>query len=323
MGKRVFHLIDMSTYSRDRQLDLLRGIAVMGMFFFSFVLSLSDKLPILLEHNVPGRLLPGDFVLSLFLFSSGVSIALLRARYTSVLSRDLWEKILRRLAMMIGVSTLITPFSVGTFLGMDEVMLNAALTLPALLLAGLGLGSNCAVVALLAVTYDGLQRVGLGLPVSTVYLGGYAGAIFFLPVMIAGVLVCHEWRDRALPHTLAWAGIVALSWYLFGGPDKLSLTPSFMALSCSASALVLYLLGRFHITNRWLEYCGRHSLRMWVLMFVLLGPLRLYAEVSLHARRLSFEWWHAVAIAITWMAVSVLVSKSLDQILEKKRPATT
>lgn len=295
----------------------------MGMFFFSFVLSLSDKLPSLLEHNVPGRLLPGDFVLSLFLFSSGVSIALLKARYESVWSRELWEKVTERLAMMVGVSLFITPFSVGTFLGMDEVMLNAVLTIPALLLAGLGLGANGAAIAVVAIAYDVLHRVGLDLPVSTVYLGGYAGAIFFLPVMLAGVLVCHEWRDRALPHTLAWAGIVAFSWYLFGSPDKLSLTPSFMALSCASSALLLYLLGRFHITNRWLEYCGQHSLRMWVLMFVLLGPIRLYAEVSLHTRRLSLEWWHAVAIAISWMIVSFVVSQGLDRVLQKKGPTRT
>jgi hypothetical protein len=308
----------MVTYPRDRQLDLLRGIAVMGMFFFSFVLTLSDKLPSVLEHNVPGRLLPGDFVLSLFLFSSGVSIALLRARYLSLWNRELWSKIAKRLCMMVGASLIITPFSVGSFMGMDEVMLNAVLTIPAVVLAGLGLVANCGVVALIAIAYEFLPRVGLELPVTSVYLGGYAGAVFFLPVMIAGVLVCHEWRDRALPHTLAWAGILTLSWCLVGAPDKLSLTPSFMALSCVTSALVLYLLGRFHVTNSWLEYCGQHSLRMWVLMFVLLGPIRLYGEVSLHVRRLPLEWWQAVGIAVGWMGISFVVSKRLDRISAEK-----
>jgi predicted acyltransferase len=66
----------MSDYSRDRQLDMLRGIAVMGMFFYSVVGTLSRNLPPTLEHNVIGKLRLGDFVLSLFLFSSGISLAL-------------------------------------------------------------------------------------------------------------------------------------------------------------------------------------------------------------------------------------------------------
>lgn len=302
-----------TTYSRDRQLDLLRGIAVMGMFFFSLVLSMSDTLPSVLEHNVSGRLLPGDLVLSLFLFSSGVSIALLRSRYRSLWNRELWIKLAKRLGMMIVASVFITPFSVGAFLGMDEVMLNAVLTVPAVILSGMGLAANSIVMAAIAVAYEMLPTFGMQVPFSSMYLGGYYGAVFFLPVMVAGVLVCHEWRNRSLPHALAWSGIFALAWYQFGTPDKLSVTPSFIALSCCICAFLLYVLGRFHVTNSWLEYCGQHSLRMWVLMFVLLGPVRLYAEVSLHARGLSLAWWQAVVVAVGWMAISGFISRSWDR----------
>jgi peptidoglycan/LPS O-acetylase OafA/YrhL len=302
-------------YSRDRQLDLLRGIAVMGMFFFSLVLSLSNTLPSVLEHNVSGRLLPGDLVLSLFLFSSGVSIALLRSRYGNVWDRDLWRKVAKRLGVMLAASVFITPFSVGAFLGMDEVMLNAVLTVPALVLSGMGLAINSIVMAAIVAAYEMVTTWGMQVPFSSVYLGGYSGAIFFLPVMLAGVLVCHEWRNRSLPHALAWLGVLALAWYYFGTPDKLTVTPSFIALSCCICALLLYLLGRFHATNRCLEYCGRHSLRMWILMFVLLGPVRIYAEISLHAKELSLPWWQAVIVAVGWMGMSYFISRGWDRVV--------
>ncbi len=293
---------------------MLRGIAVMGMFFYSVVGTLSRNLPPLLEHNVMGRLRLGDFVLSLFLFSSGMSLAILRSRYDTAWRASLWKNIAKRLALMLFASAFITPFSTGTFGGMDEVMLNATLTIPAVLLAGLGGAPNIVAIISIALLYHTLPRLGVIEMPPVEYLGGYKSSIFFLPVLVAGTLVCHSWRERALRHTYICALVTVGTWVLFGAPDKLLLTPSFMALSCLVSVLTLYTLGRFSITNTWMEYCGRHSLRMWCLMFVLIAPVRLYAETTLHARQLDFEPWTAVAIAIFWMAISYALSKGWDKL---------
>jgi len=102
---------------RDAQLDLLRGVAVAGMFFFSFVGTLSDALPMVLVHNFPGRLFIGDFVLSLFLFCSGISLAMVFRRYGTVYSLELWRKLGKRLSQMLLVSLFITPFSSRFYLG--------------------------------------------------------------------------------------------------------------------------------------------------------------------------------------------------------------
>jgi hypothetical protein len=304
----------MSDYSRDRQLDMLRGIAVMGMFFYSVVGTLSRNLPPTLEHNVIGKLRLGDFVLSLFLFSSGISLAILRSRYDTLWRINLWKNIAKRLAIMLFASAFITPFSTGTFGGMDEVMLNATLTIPTLLLASVGGAANIVTIVSIASLYYTLPLLGVIAIPPIEYLGGYKCSIFFLPVLIAGTIVCDSWRERALRHALIWALVTVGTWGLLGAPDKLLLTPSFMALSCLVSVLTLYILGRFSISSAWMEYCGRHSLRMWCLMFVFLAPARLYAETKLHAKQLTFEPWEAVAIALLWMAVSYALSQGWDKL---------
>ncbi|MEY4700707.1 MAG: hypothetical protein RL326_894 [Pseudomonadota bacterium] len=292
----------------------------MGMFFYSVVGTLSRNLPPILEHNVAGKLRLGDFVLSLFLFSSGMSLAIVRSRHETLWRLPLWKSIAKRLGLMLFASAIITPFSVGAFGGMDEVMLNAALTIPTLLLASVGLAMNIAVIVSITLLYYTLPHFGVSVISSVEYLGGYKGAIFFLPVLAAGTLVYSSWRDRALRHSYIWALVTGGAWVLLGPPDKLLLTPSFTALSCLIGTATLYSLGRFSIGNTWMEYCGRHSLRMWCLMFVLLAPLRLYAETKLHARQLDFEPWTAVAIALLWMGISYASSRGWDHLgtLEKR-----
>lgn len=286
----------------------------MGMFFYSVVGTLSRDLPPLLEHNIPGKLRLGDFVLSLFLFSSGMSLAILRRRYDTLWRLTLWTSTIKRLSLMLFASAFITPFSTGRFGGMDEVMLNAILTVPTLLLASAGTLTNTAVIIFIALIYYVLPLLGMTTFPSVQYLGGYKGAIFFLPVLAAGTLVSHSWRERALRHTCVWALMTAGMWTLLGTPDKMLLTPSFMALSCCVSTLTLYALGRFSICNTWMEYCGRHSLRMWCLMFVLIGPARLYAETNLHARQLTLGSGEAVIIAMLWMMMSYAMSRGWDKL---------
>ena len=56
-------------------MDAFRGLAIVGMVFFTLTLKLSRNLPDILKHNVSGSLHLGDFVLPMFIFGSGISLA--------------------------------------------------------------------------------------------------------------------------------------------------------------------------------------------------------------------------------------------------------
>jgi len=53
---------------------------------------------------------------------------------------------------------------------------------------------------------------------------------------------------------------------------------------------------------------------MWCLMFVLIGPARLYAETKLHARQLTLGSGEAVIIAMLWMMMSYAMSQGWDKL---------
>lgn len=301
---------------RDHSLDLLRGVAIAGMFFFSFVATLSDSLPLLLLHNISGRFLPGDLVLSLFLFTSGISLTLLRSRYKSFLNRDMWRKLIGRLSRMLIVSLIITPFSVGVPLGMDEMMLNLVLTIPALLIIGLGESFIWGAILVIWLSLALLVKAH-SLPGSPdEYLGGYRLAFVWLPIVLAGALTG---AGSILRRCAIWLVLLVITSLLSGWPDKMSLTPSFGVLSVLVGEVSLWIFRRFNLRLGWLEYFGTKPLQMWVLMFVLLGPLRLYAEVALKREQFSFSPTVAVAISMVWMASSYFISRALHARQEKHK----
>jgi len=298
---------------RDHSLDLLRGVAVAGMFFFSFVATLSDSLPLLLLHNIPGRFLPGDLVLSLFLYSSGVSLSLVRRRYASSFDRSMWLKLIGRLSRMVVVSLFITPFSVGVPFGMDEMMLNLVLTLPALFIIGFGDLISWSVIVFIWGLVAMLARSGQLIDSSTSYLGGYPLSFVWLPIILAGSLTGSQMNLSSIRRSSVWLVVFLFFYFFSGAPDKLNLTASFGALSALVGELCLLVFRRFKLRSSWLEYFGSRPLRMWVLMFLLLGPLRLYAETELNTSQLSFGTAEAVLMALLWMLASYGISKGIDR----------
>jgi hypothetical protein len=298
---------------RDHSLDLLRGVAVAGMFFFSFVATLSDSLPLLLLHNIPGRFLPGDLVLSLFLFSSGVSLSLVRRRYASSFDRAMWLKLIGRLSRMVAVSLFITPFSVGVPFGMDEMMLNLVLTLPALFIIAFGDLISWSVIVFIWGLVAILAKSGQLIDSSTSYLGGYPLSFVWLPIILAGSLTGSQMNMSSIRRSSIWLVVFLFFCFFSGAPDKLNLTPSFGALSALVGELCLFVFRRFKLRSSWLEYFGSKPLRMWVLMFLLLGPLRLYAETKLNALQLGFGTAEAVLMGLLWMLASYGISKGIDR----------
>ncbi len=326
--------------TRDPQLDLLRGIAVAGMFFFSFVLTLSDSLPMILAHNIPGKLLPGDFVLSLFLFCSGISLAMIRSRYPRLSDLALWRRLGTRIAQMVLVSLFVTPFSVGRVLGMDEMMLNVVLTIPSLIIIGLGPRVIWVATVVVWCAYLVLARLALVPETPSQYLGGYQMAIFWLPMLLGGALVyslahCHMQRARCEGHMErcewemarqlgVWLALSLGAILVSGWPDKMRVNPAFGCLSVALCIVVLGGLRQFSLRCRWLEYFGSKPLRMWGLMFCLLGPVRLYGEMELQRSVLNLSPTSAVLISISWMGCCYFISRGYDRValaFTQKRPS--
>jgi hypothetical protein len=308
--------------TRDYSLDLLRGVAVAGMFFFSLVATFSDSLPLLLLHNIPGRFLPGDLVLSLFLFSSGVSLSLMRQRYASSFDSGMWLKLIRRLSWMVLVSLFITPFSVGEPFGMDEMMLNLVLTIPALFIIGLGEFVNLGAIFFIWVLIAVLGKFGQLVDPTISYLGGYPLCFAWMPMVLAGSLTTSRNYLTSIQRSAIWIVTLLILCIFSGPPDKLNLAPSFGALSALIGELFLDIFKRSKLRLVWLEYFGSKPLRMWVLMFALLGPLRFYAETSLNQSQLTFRPAEAVSMALLWMLASYGISKGIDRVRRANASAT-
>lgn len=307
--------------SRDSQLDLLRGVAVAGMFFFSFVATLSDSLPVFLTHNIPGKLLVGDFVLTLFLYCSGVSLALVCSRYKSVWMRQVWRKLCIRLFQMVTVSVFVTPFSASAVLGMDEMMLNAVLTVPAFLVIACGRNWIWMTAFVVWAARDILVAFGVVPVLPADYLGGYPLAVFWLPIILGGALVWSLSEREIALQLMVWVSLLVLSVVLSGWPDKMALSPSFGVLSICVALLMLLVFRRYSVRCYWLEYFGSKPLRMWCMMFALLGPVRLYAEVAHKRMMLGLSPFNAVLASVAWMGCCYWLSRGWDA-LSLRRPAS-
>ncbi|MFH1685459.1 MAG: hypothetical protein ABH983_04080, partial [Candidatus Micrarchaeota archaeon] len=279
-------------------------------------LRLSDSLPELIIHNVRESIHIGDFVLPMFLFASGISLVFFIKK-----RKDLESKILDivgRFGKFVMISLFISSFSAGELFGMDELMLSAVLFLPVVLLirfsdkilAGIGIG----IFAL----YFVLQSAML-LPDFTLhYLGGYSAAIFYLPVMLAGAIAGKN-LDK-LKEIFIISILISIVLLAIIPPYKMSVSPSFMALSVSVSLLLFILVQK--TGNEALEYLGRKPIRYWILMFaVLIVPLDFYA-LSIGEGRVSLWWFDGVLASLMAMVLLFVVSKAIDAVIKIKRDLT-
>ncbi len=298
---------------RIHSIDVFRGISILLMVFFTLILRLSDSLPDVLIHNVRESLHIGDFVLPMFLFASGISLVFFMKKRKTLQSKIL--DIVERFGKFVMISLFISSFSAGELFGMDEVMLSAVLFLPVVImvrfsdriLAGIGIG----VFAL----YFALGLLAL-LPDFTLhYLGGYPAAIFYLPVMLAGAIAGKN-LDK-LKEMFAISVLISLLLLAIIPPYKMSVAPSFMALSVSVSLLTFILVQKAR--NSAIEYLGKKPIRYWILMFaVLIVPLDFYT-ISTGEERVSLWWFDAVLVSLIAMVVLYAASKAIDVVMKIRR----
>lgn len=310
-------------------IDIFRGISVVLMVFFSLMAKLSNSLPYLLKHGIPREFYVGDMVLPMFLFASGISIYF----FVNKRKGNKWPLLLDsigRLGKFFLVSALLSIFSAGQFLGMDEIMLNAILFLLALMLINIPSFWYLFISISIFFSYLFIQTIGIINIFDSAYLGGYNGAIFYLPVMLSGLAIARYINKNEL---LEMNGIkkflviviVLFLLFLFLTPlDKSRVSPSFMLVSILASSIIFVTIMRnnkqYSNILQVFEYLGQRSLRYWVLMFIFfIIPHGFCFIAKACPLAFSFSWPEAIIISLLFLVLFAVISHIMDNLAKKLR----
>jgi len=303
----------MQPTGRVRAIDSFRGISIMLMVFFTLFGMLCRE-PEALTHNVPGSVHAGDFVLPMFLFASGMSLVFFgkkRAR-----DRGYVLDVAARFVKLALVAMLLSPFSTGVLFDMDEIMLSALLFLPCALLLFLPDAAIVALMAAVAALYFALGSLSLLPDFNAAYLGGYAAAVFWLPVMLGGVLAGRRVAvGRGYAGLAAVFALMTLAFVFIFPPWKMNASPLFMALGIDMSLLAYVIIERFlerrGIRPGFVEEIGAAPMRYWILMFVfLLIPMEIYSMRI--GMPLGTGWPAALTFSILSIPLLYLASRMLD-----------
>lgn len=304
----------MSTHNRLHFVDLYRGIAIILMVIFALNWKLTHDLPSFLRHNDREALHLGDFVLPLFLFASGMSLAISSRRSERCLltKPSFWK----RIALQLAISLVMTPFIGHSFLAMDELMLNAMLSVPCALLLTLGTTPMVIASCSTMVLYVVLSLLDL-LPLTGSYLGGYGAAIFYLPIMLTGAATLID-EGGTQKRIVGWGALFAATVFLIP-PRKLLVTPSFFALA-NVVCLTVFLVLK-HRQHSFIEYLGQRPLRIWILLGGVVASINLYES---HSRTLSkvCELLHLPephTLNINWIIATFVIAVALFSFAQLSR----
>lgn len=296
---------------RLQSIDVFRGLSIILMVFYTLVAKLSDNLPAILRHNYYEQFLPGDFVLPMFLFASGMSLVFFDRKRMQGSLGDYVFDVSFKLLKLLAAAAIITPFSAKGFLYMDEVMLNGVLFVPLLLLLRLPDRALVGTILVIWVVYAVLFFNGIKPNPNLYYLGGYHSAAYYLPVVIGGALAARN-LDRLTPF-FAGALIVAAALMPIFPPLKMIASPPFMSLSIAFSIAVFILLR--NVQNRHLLYLGRNPLRYWVMMFIFFViPVEAYCVLHKATLPFQFGWVETSVFSILAAAFLYGVSKWIDSV---------
>ena len=314
---------------RNHAIDVFRGLAIILMVFFTVILKLSADLPDLLRHNVRSSFHVGDLVLPMFLFASGLSLAYYAEKRKEEDRKSFPTDIAGRFGKLAMVGVSLSYFSAYGFLEMDEVMLSALLFLACMVLAKIDWKIILALVLLIDLSYLGLMHFERTDIFVGHYLGGYPAAVYYLPVMLMGLVLGKGMLEKGLWCRKNRVMMLAvflffLLFLVFVPTDKLSVTPSFTMVSILMSflifaALVLILpvpdmTRRKRFSLKGLEYVGKKPLRYWILMYIcFIIPARGYLEYSHGAFPLHLHWPIGIAISMGVMILLWGLSRLLDR----------
>ena len=244
-----FDLLDIcNKMTRNHSIDAYRGFAIIGMIFFTITLRLSDDLPELLRHNVWGSVHLGDFILPMFLFASGLSLAYYFQKKQSVTKKVFVQSVLHRFFTLALVGVSLSFFSAYDFLEMDEVMLSALLFIVCVVLYRFNWKIILGIVLVIDFSYVVLMYLNYETIFIGHYLGGYPAAIYYLPVMLIGLVIGKGLNLEGLwcrcnLRTMAMIFVFFLIFSVITPFNKMSASPSFMMrMSSSISSMAVILL---------------------------------------------------------------------------------
>ena len=308
---------------RYKPIDAFRGLTILGMVFFTVTLRLSSDLPEILRHNVWGSTHVGDFILPMFLFSSGLSLAYYIQKREKEGKTIFLKSVSARFGKLALVGILLSFFSASKFLEMDEVMLSAILFVACIVLYKLDWRIHLGIIFVINCSYLVLLHFQVTDIFIGHYLGGYPAALYYLPVMLVGLMI-----SKAIISKKLWCEqnaitvlIIGVFFVIFWGLipiNKLTATPSFIMLSILFSFLVFTLIERIvrKIQSvQELEYLGRKPIRYWILMYIVfIIPLWFYIEVSELTLPLSLHWPFGILISLGLMVLFWAVSHMIDYV---------
>jgi hypothetical protein len=294
---------------RLREIDVFRGLSVLSMVFFTIIFRLSRTLPDFLIHNVRNSLHIGDFVLPMFLFASGMSIVFFVSKRKKEKPGIFAMDIAGRFGKLAMIALFLSPFSAGEALGMDEVMLSALLFIPTVFLARYDVKIIGAVAAGVIISYFALAGIGALPDFTEHYLGGYQAAVFYLPVMLCG-LIAGKMLDKTKELMIGFLAVAVFLMFITPA-CKLCLTPSFMMLSAAVSLMVFE--ASKLIKSKKLEFLGRKTIRYWVMMFLLMIiPLSIYEAYANTSLPLNFGTVEALLITLLMLPLIYIVSLAIE-----------
>lgn len=315
---------------RYQPIDAFRGLAILGMVFFTVTLRLSSNLPDILRHNSWGSVHLGDFILPMFLFASGLSLAY----YLQGKEKENKDSFLRsvsgRFAKLALVGISLSIFSAYGFLEMDEVMLCALLFIACVALSKLNWKTVLGIVFLINLSYFALIQLNQEAIFMGHYLGGYPAAVYYLPVMLTGLVIGKGIISNGLwcknnKIIIAMTFVFFIFFLVFIPLNKMAATPSFILLSILFSFIVFVVIEKI-ISNlsslKILEYIGRKPLRYWLMMYIVfLMPLWFYIDFSEQIFPLNLQWYIAIAISLGLMTLLYTLSRVIEYITISKTRA--
>ena len=295
---------------RHRSIDAFRGFAILGMIFFTVTLRLSSDLPDSLRHNVWGSIHLGDFILPMFLFASGLSLAYFLRKREKEERKVFLVDVIKRFAKLAFVGVSLSFFSAYGFLEMDEVMLCALLFIVCVALSRLDWKIVLGIIFFINLSYIFLMQLNQVDIFIGHYLGGYPATLYYLPVMLTGLTI-----GKGIISEKLWCEknkifvvmifIFFILFRVFIPINKMTASPPFIMLSILFSFLVFavieIVLCNIGVMNK-LENMGRKPLRYWVMLYIVfIIPLWFYVEFSRQTLPLQIYWPIGIVISLGLM----------------------
>jgi len=307
---------------RDFNIDTFRGMAIIGMVFFTITLRLSSNLPDILRHNVWGSVHLGDFILPMFLFASGLSLAYYLKKRENEKKNVFLQSILLRFGKLALVGISLSIFSAYGFLEMDEVMLSALLFIACIVLSKLNWKILIGIIFVINLSYIFLIHFDMTSIFVDHYLGGYPAALYYLPVMLTGFVIGKGIISNGLwcgsNQAIMWSTFIFFLIFLIFIPlNKMTATPSFVMLSVLFSFIIFVIMAEINskiCSLKRLGSIGRKPLRYWILMYIIfIIPLWFYIECTGQVLPLSLPWYIGVALSLVLMLLFWVISHIIDK----------